>query len=404
MRTAKHMRYNITMSAMKKLSDIAPLSEKHHSEKKQHHGKEAATNNKLPRSSNDKTHIWTKRKTIIIAGASLLVLAIAAILIMLFSSHSNFTGGTVKNPDTANKTNVKYYSPLTGREVADEASTKHPVLAVMIENSPDARPQSGLKDAGVVFEAVAEGGITRFIALYQDTEPSLIGPVRSVRPYYLEWAAAFSPAIAHVGGSPQALTMIRSGNYGVDLDQFANGSSYWRAKDRKAPHNVYTDYSNLTKLASAKGKSSSEFTGLARQSTTGTSETATTSATSINLAVSTGQFAVSYKYDATSHTYLRYLGGVAHMDREKGQIAPNVVIAIHVNQTLQSDRTHNTITTTGSGECYIFQNGTVIKGTWHKDAATAQLKFLDESNQEIELARGQTWITAVQNGRSITWQ
>ena len=114
----------------------------------------------------------------------------------------------------------KYYSPLTGVALAEEVLTKRHVTAVMIENSPDARPQSGLKDAGIVYEAIAEGGITRFLALYQESRPGLVGPVRSVRPYYVEWGAAYDAAVAHIGGSARALQMIRSGNYGLDIDQF----------------------------------------------------------------------------------------------------------------------------------------------------------------------------------------
>ncbi len=96
---------------------------------------------------------------------------------------------------------VKYYSPLTGMLVPDEATTKLAVTGMMIENSPDARPQSGIKDSGVVFEAIAEGGITRFLVLYQEQKPQLIGPVRSVRIYDLDWLAAFDASIGHVGGS-----------------------------------------------------------------------------------------------------------------------------------------------------------------------------------------------------------
>ncbi|MCA9340125.1 MAG: DUF3048 domain-containing protein, partial [Candidatus Saccharibacteria bacterium] len=86
----------------------------------------------------------------------------------------------------------KFYSPLTGREVKDSAATTQAVTAIMIENSPDARPQSGLKQAGVVYEAIAEGGITRFLAIYQEAKPQLIGPVRSVRMYYIDWSAPYN--------------------------------------------------------------------------------------------------------------------------------------------------------------------------------------------------------------------
>ena len=116
---------------------------------------------------------------------------------------------------------VKYYSPLTGNLVADENTTKQPVTGIMIENSPNARPQSGLKDSGVVFEAIAEGGITRFLVLYQQEKPQLIGPVRSLRLYDVEWLAAFNSSIGHVGGCSGALGEVRNGSY-RDLDQFFN--------------------------------------------------------------------------------------------------------------------------------------------------------------------------------------
>lgn len=296
----------------------------------------------------------------------------------------------------------KYYSPLTGAQVADEALTKRPVTAIMIENSPDARPQSGLKDAGVVFEAVAEGGITRFIALYQEARPGLIGPVRSVRPYYVEWAAGFDPAVAHIGGSAKALQMIRSGNYGVDLDQFFNAGSYWRATDRDAPHNVYTNFDKLDALEAAKSKSGSLFTFSPRQD----GKPATTpNATKININVSSGLYNVDYVYDPANNSYIRLEGGANHMDREGGQIQPNVVIAMKVPMSRGfEDGYREQIATVGNGQAYVFQNGTVTEVTWSKSDAKNKLEFKTPDGKEMTLNRGQTWITALDQNRSVTWQ
>ena len=339
-------------------------------------------------------------RLILIIIASILLVSVVAILIFLIISSDKQSKldqlGTGKQPE-----NIKHFSPLTGREVASEEITRHPVLAVMVENSPDARPQSGLKDAGVIFEAVAEGGITRFIVLYQEAEPALIGPVRSLRSYYLEWAAGFDAAIAHVGGSGDALAMVRSGNYGVDLDEFANARAYWRAKDRYAPHNVYTDFQHLSDLTRSKGKTTSQFDSWPRVD--GRSNE-TPDATSIDLAPSTGQFSVHYNYDAATNTYHRLQGNQPHIDREKGQIAPDVVIAFRVSQSLASDGLHSNIQTSGSGEAYIFQNGTAQAVTWQKSDARSQMKFVDSAGQEVQLNRGQTWLTAVGQGRNISWQ
>lgn len=153
-------------------------------------------------------------------------------------------------------------SPLTGIQVTP-ALAKRPVTDVMIENSIDARPQSGLESAGVVFEAVAEGGITRFSALFQEAEPQLIGPVRSVRPYYMDWVAPFQASVAHVGGSPDGLKKVRGGMR--DLDEFFNPGSYWRSTSRAAPHNVYTSFAKLDALNKSKGYKTSTFTSWPRK-------------------------------------------------------------------------------------------------------------------------------------------
>jgi len=297
---------------------------------------------------------------------------------------------------------IKYYSPLTGDLVADEAASKQAVTAIMIENSPDARPQSGIKKAGVVFEAIAEGGITRFLTLFQEQKPQLIGPVRSLRMYYVDWLAAFDASVAHVGGSAASLTEIRNGSY-RDIDQFFNSASYWRATDRYAPHNVYTSFAKLDALNVAKGYTTSSFDGFLR---TDGKPIAEPTATSVNINISSALYNSSYVYDAKTNTYARSLGGVPHLDREEGQITPSVVIALKVNEsTVLEDGYRQKIDTIGSGEAVIFQNGNAIDATWSKASRKDQIVFKDINNKEIALNRGQTWISAVPNGSgSVSWQ
>ncbi|MEO8911348.1 MAG: DUF3048 domain-containing protein, partial [Candidatus Saccharimonas sp.] len=297
---------------------------------------------------------------------------------------------------------VPIYSPLTGAKVDDVTLTTRPITAIMIENSPDARPQSGVKQAGIVYEAIAEGGITRFLALYQEAQPGLVGPVRSLRMYFLDWATPYNPGIVHVGGSAAALSEVRNGNYN-DLDQFFNGSAFWRSTDRYAPHNVYTSFDNLNKLEQSKGITSSTFVGFLRAD--GKPSDAP-DATSVDINFSGPLYNTHYDYDTASNTYLRNVGGVASMDREDGQISPSVVIAMKVDMSLiLQDGYREAITTTGSGVADIFQNGAVIEATWKKDGRTAPLQFFDASGNEISLNRGQTWIAAVPNGSgSVSWQ
>lgn len=305
-------------------------------------------------------------------------------------------------PPTPPPAPVVYYSPLTGEKVANAAATNQPVTAVMIENSPDARPQSGLKDAGVVYEAIAEGGITRFLALYQQEKPQLVGPVRSVRTYFIDWLAPYNASVAHVGGSYYALKEVRNGSY-RDIDMFFNGAYYWRSADRYAPHNVYTNFKNLDALNAAKGYTSSTFVGLSRADA---APAAVPNVTSIAINFSGPLYNTMYTYDKASNTYARFIGKVPQTDREKGQIAPSVVVAMHVdmNRVLE-DGYREQITTTGSGKATIFQNGTATDVTWHKASRTGQLTFTDDKGQNVSLVRGQTWIAAVPNqGGSVSWQ
>lgn len=296
----------------------------------------------------------------------------------------------------------KFYSPLTGTLVDTEADTKDLVTAIMIENSPNARPQSGLKNSGVVFEAIAEGGITRFLVLYQQEKPQLVGPVRSLRMYYVDWLAAFNPSVAHIGGSAAALREVRNGNY-RDIDQFFNAGAYWRATDRYAPHNVYTSFERLDALNSAKGYNESNFTGFTRKDS---EAAATPTATKMNVTISSVLFNSSYVYDAETNLYNRSQGGAPHTDREAGQIAPRVVIVMKVpTQTVFEDGYRQQINTIGSGAATIFQDGTVKEVTWSKASKTTQMTFKDAEGKDVPLARGQTWITAVPaDTGAVTWQ
>lgn len=298
---------------------------------------------------------------------------------------------------------IKYYSPLTGNEVADSATTKQAVTGIMIENSPDARPQSGVKDSGVVFEAIAEGGITRFLVLYQEQKPQLIGPVRSVRMYYVDWIAAFNASVGHIGGSSAALAEVRNGNY-RDIDQFFNAGTYWRASDRYAPHNVYTSFERIDALNASKGYTSSTFTGFTRKDSTAST---TPTATSINVTISSAWYNSSYVYNATTNTYDRSQAGAPHTDRESGQISPRVVIVLDVNQTtIFEDGYRESINAIGEGRARIFQDGTVQEVTWRKPSKTAQITFTDAEGKDVPLARGQTWLTAVpvNKGGGVSWQ
>lgn len=282
-------------------------------------------------------------------------------------------------------------STLTGLQV-DPSLNKGPVTGVMIENSLDARPQAGLSQAGVVFEAIAEAGITRFLALYQDTAPDNVGPIRSARPYYVQWLLGFDAAYAHVGGSPEAISDIQA--WGVhDLNQFYNGSYYHRISARAAPHNVYTAIATLNQLEAKKGYTTSSYSGFPRKAET---PAKVPTARTINLNISGPTYNVAYTYDPATNSYMRNQAGAPHIDANTNtQIKPKVVIALVMSYSLEADGYHSAYGVIGSGPVYVFQDGLVTAGTWTKTSSTSQITFADSNGATIKLNPGQTWLTAV---------
>ncbi len=360
------------------------------------------TDPKEPKSPKFNLHWPFQRREWIISALVIVVCgAIAGFALTHFDKKPAASAVTVKK--SAKKAPPKpttVASNLSGLQVAPEVNQR-PVTGVMIENSLDARPQSGLSDASVVFEAIAEGGITRFLALYQDTQPGDIGPIRSARPYYVKWALGFDAGYAHVGGSPQALADIKA--LGVrDLDQFANGGSYHRITSRAAPHNVYTGISNLNALEAAKGYTTSTYTGFARSKKAQPAKVPT--AKTIDLNLSGALYNAHYDYVAATNSYNRSEGGAPHMDANGNkQISPTVVVAMVVPFAIASDGHHSEYQTIGSGQAYVFQDGNVSIGTWAKTNEKAQITFTDAAGKPIFLNPGQTWLTAVNAAPKVTY-
>ncbi|MBC7764527.1 DUF3048 domain-containing protein [Microbacteriaceae bacterium] len=349
-------------------------------------------------------HDWVhvhRTRTYLFAGIGIVVAAGLIASVALYKAPVKEVSKPKSTTKIVKKADPVFYSPLTGVKVANQEATKQALTAIMIENSPDARPQSGVKDAGVIYEAVAEGGITRFLTLHQEDKPQLIGPVRSVRMYYVDWLAPYQASVAHVGGSAASLAEVRNGNY-RDIDQFFNAGTYWRASDRYAPHNVYTSFEKIDALNQSKGYTESTFTSFARVDG---KPAATPNATSIAMNFSSALYNTQYAYDAASNTYLRSIGGVPSDDREKGRIAPSSVVAIKVAMThVLEDGYRESIQTSGTGAAYVFQNGTVTEATWRKNDRSSPLELIDASGKPISLIRGQTWIGAIPNGSgSVSW-
>lgn len=346
------------------------------------------------------------RKTIIVI---ILLAAIGAGIWWWFhSGGSQSILGDINRDET--QADEIYYSRLTGNEVTNKDIPTQAATCIMIENSQEARPQSGLNEAGVIYEAIAEGGITRFMAIFQEAKPNYIGPVRSVRLTFVEMAKPYHCSIAHVGGSDNALRLIRNNSEFRDIDQFYNDKTYWRIRGRYSPHNVYTRFSMIDELNFSKGYRTSEFNGFARVKPDTKAEPTEQKANKITIDMGNKIFSPVYNYDANTNKYLRsYAQGGAHFsqneDGSKVQNAPDVVIAMKVSAVARTgEEAYADYTTTGTGDANIFQNGDVISAHWSRADKDAELKFVDASGNEIQLNRGQTWITLYPSNNKVTWE
>ena len=373
-----------------------------------------------------------------IVGGVSFVGGIGCILVAFLALENN--SEALNFPTIPSKTSkTAEYSVLTGEPLADGKTQDAPTYCVQTPNGTDgARPQAGLNEAGVVFEAIAEAGITRFAAIYQDPSSAIIGPIRSLRTYYLEWDTPFDCTIVHAGGSSDALAAVANGYSDLSEDyqymyRGTYGSRLW--------NNLFTTSNYLKQYSADHDNNSLDAKGFARLTPeeseqervdkTVTEKLVITEPTDENtseVSVPVGSIAlrlgswedynVIYKYNVEDNTYLRsYESGSVHEVYncpasdlgEKNpedvcsltQVAPSVVVAMVVQESKASDNYHENITTIGSGDVYIFQNGTVTEGTWEKSSKAEQIKFTDEKGNEIKLAPGQTFVTAVPNYGSV---
>lgn len=357
-----------------------------------------------------KHRLHLSRKTWIIIGVSASVVLLAGIVvaIILIRHHHKKPAVVIKKIQVAAKP-VTVPAPLTGLPVSTAAAAK-PISAVIEENLyPDARPQSGLSAAGTVYEALAEGGITRYEAFYQEPFPADLGPVRSLRTYFAYWGREYNVPVAHAGGNMDALDLIGPLNM-KNLDQFANGSYFRRISSRYSPHNLYIYGASLEKLLSDKGYATApDFTPWPRKSDAKpTTPPTPPTASTITVNFSYNDYQVKFTYNPTKDNYTRYLRGVLDTDANGNTpITPKDVIVMYVPTSYGKTRIgEDTVIMglIGTGHAQVFQDGKVTEGTWAKSSATARTTFTDTAGKAIALNRGQTWVCVIPTGNSVVFQ
>ena len=299
-------------------------------------------------------------------------------------------------------------APLTGRLVSPEIARHHPI-AVMIDDLSPARPQSGFNAASVVFQAPAEGGIPRYMLVFQDRIPKAVGPVRSARYYYIAWAAQWRAMYVHVGGSPQAMQTLAAQGHGqlvYNADEFRYGGTYlWRVKNRAAPHNVYTDGRRLRQLLRRVGATDSPIKTAWRF---GPDKPLDKRPVGGRLEMGYPANHIRYDYDRKTNTYLRSVTkeGKQIDAADNKRVAPKNVVVMIVSFAPLNDghpeKHRLEANVIGSGRAWIATNGRTIRGTWRKASLTGALRFFDAQGRPVRLTVGQTFVQVLRSGSVIT--
>jgi hypothetical protein len=278
----------------------------------------------------------------------------------------------------------------------DPAKTPTRILAVVVENQEDARPQSGLDRANVVYEALAEGGITRFLALYAGEVPEMVGPVRSARHYYVNWAHEYNAPLVHVGASPLAYEALATTKTG-SLDEIRGDPGFWRLPARRAPHNLYTNLADAKAILEARQVApAGSFGGLEFKRAAARRDGSEVA--HVTIKYGSWDYTTEWRYDPYWNEYVRWMDGAPHVDAGSGeQIRATNVLALSVESWLiEHDREGRLeFAQVGKGRLVALIDGVAVEGSWAKPAIGAPTEYRDASGAPLRLNTGPTWIQIV---------
>lgn len=387
-------------------------------------------------------------------------------LLSAFSTYSYFSGSDVSSilspliSQKLDKTDEVKTKPVDPDEITEARTEECPIngemlpksyrdkwekrrpLGIMIENHVEARPQSGLTYADVVYEAVAEGGITRFMAVYYCRDTATVGPVRSARMYFVKTIQEYGnyPLYAHVGGAncdretgsgcangapADALGMISKLGWSSynDLNQFSVPfPNFWRDYERlpdvATEHTVYTSTDKIWNYAKDKRKLSNvdeegvawdkTFTKWKFKDDAVLDKRGTVAKVSFTFWSNLeSDFAVTWNYDKSTNVYSRVNGGKPHLDKNNSkQLQAKNVIVVLADESPANDGYsggHLIYDLLGSGEAVVFQDGKAIKATWKKADEETRMKLYDENNKEIEIVRGKVFVEILPTGNKVIY-
>lgn len=349
---------------------------------------------------------FVKNKTKIIVSVLAVIILVAGIVLAVKISNNNKK--EQQQPENiVEQSNVEEEKEERNEGIKIYSGTERPV-AVMIDNHSGAWPQGGLNKTYMVYEIIVEGGETRLMALFKGADAQKIGPVRSCRHYFLDYALENDAIYTHYGWSPQGKKDIEK--LGVNningIQQSA--SAFRRVSDKKAPHNVATDINSIYKIAESKGyRTTSNSTSVLKYVTDEVKLENGINASSVTIPHSNLQ-TVKYKYDEQSQRYTRIARNKTQTDWKTGEnvTTKNIIIEFIENYDLNdgSGKGRQGLNNIGTYNGYYITNGKAIKITCTKSDRNKKTVYKDENGKELEVNDGNTWVNICPKDANVTFE
>ena len=288
-------------------------------------------------------------------------------------------------------------APLRGIRAAS-GTFDHASIAAKIDNAPPARPQIGLEKTDLVFEELVEGGLTRYVAVWQSDIPALLGPVRSIRPMDPDIISPFGGIVAYSGGQERFVALMQKAPvYNAVHGQGDTAATFFRSTDKPAPHNVLVKAQELLAEHTDLAKPATQFSFASTVPASSAVAAGTPTAT-ITYRFSP-QVSGSWTYDALRAVFLRSQAGAPDIDADGAQLTATNVIVLRVPVTISQDIPKTEMI--GSGEGWVSTGGATLHATWSKGSATDPITLVDDAGVVIKLAAGNSWIELVPTAGSV---
>ena len=312
------------------------------------------------------------------------------------------TTTTTTEPEPAGPT-----SPLNGMVVDDEtlaANLDRRVVAVKIDNHWNARPQSGIEQADLVFELLVEAGLTRFISVFHHSDAEFVGPMRSGRPTDPTLVRPLNGVLTISGAQPWVQSRITGA--GVPLIGDLGSPITFRRSFRRAPHNLYTNTLELREVMDGRGY---EATPPPTLWTFGEFEAPDDAVAEDILFNWSDTMTVTWEWDG--HQYLRFAGSEPHNWRtEDGdtieQVSADVLVVLFADRYTASGSSGSAVPafdTVGAGRAIVFAEGHVIEGTWAREEIADLFELTDADGNEIVVPPGRPWVSVFPSSRGVAW-